>query len=293
MMIEQERRRQEQAIILTEQLKAERQMAEYQIIRARQMVAASAASSSSHPVAAAAAAAAPQQFSIASPPSGSGSAPQLLIGTRDVVFTPTADAPFASQLRVQSPTDVGMSPGGQVKRQSSEVGVVAQGSAKAKARNDVPSSAGEESPRSGTKRGISLPPKMKHRENEAAAKKLILDQSLRVDRPYLNTLNVPVLRAVLQQEHVRTFLSSKGKVNTSTATKPELIDEIIRHFEQADKLSERISALQATGSSSSAAAAAAPATRGRSRSPMAAAVEAEAKTEKKEQKEKKEKKGKE
>jgi hypothetical protein len=94
---------------------------------------------------------------------------------------------------------------------------------------------------------------MKHRETEAAALKLTQDQSLRVDKPYLNTLTVPVLRAVLQQERITSFIGSKGKVQTATANKSDIIDEIVRHFEQSDKMAERLTAIQETGASSSSA----------------------------------------
>ena len=43
-------------------------------------------------------------------------------------------------------------------------------------------------------------------------------------------------RALLEIENIKTFTNEKGgKVNTSNATKPDLVNEIVRHFELIDK----------------------------------------------------------
>ena len=55
-------------------------------------------------------------------------------------------------------------------------------------------------------------------------------------------------------ERVTSFLGSKGTiVNTSTATKPDLVDEIVRHFGKVDETLKRIEELGGTGASSSSA----------------------------------------
>ena len=106
----------------------------------------------------------------------------------------------------------------------------------------------------GRSRGVSVPPSMKHEETEAAARKLLQDQALRSDKPYLKTLNTPILRALLQLERVTSFLGSKGTiVNTSSAIKADLIDEISRHFSKVDETLKRIEELGGSGASSSSA----------------------------------------
>ena len=227
---------------------------------AQQLAARAAAMSSAHPVAAASAssAAAPQQFSIASPPSTGGSSPELLVGTRDVVFTPTPGAPFASQLRVEPKTDLSMQERVQVKR-GAEGGVEGEATPKAKVKPSgatgtappaPPPKGGATSSRS---RSISKPPAVKREEDVAEAKRLIQDQALRSDKQYLNTVRTGVLRSLLQSEGITSILTSNGKVNTSAATKPDLIDEAVRHFEKVDKTLQRVQELGASGASSSSA----------------------------------------
>lgn len=281
-MQEQERRRQEEAARLAEQIAAQRRVREEQERRAAALAAAAASSSTVHPTAAAAAAAASNRAAAAAYVS-------LLTGTRNPVYAPTPDNPFATQrfdvlpssaaniIYVPRPAnEAGMSSGSQQKRVIEGEGDGT--SPKAKARSDVqsPTAAGATtSTRRGRTRGASVPPKMKHEEAEAAARALIQDQALRSDKPYLKTLDTPVLRALLQMERVTAFLGSKGKiVNTSSASKGDLIDEIARHFGKVDETLQRIQQLSPTGAASSSAA------------PVAGLVVIEEKKEKKTKKEK-------
>jgi len=269
--LREEMRRQEAYRQEADRQAQQQQDAELQALRdtqvvAQRLAAQAVAMSSAHPVAAASAstasassAAAPQQFSIASPPSASGSPPELLVGTRDVVFTPKPGAPFAAQLQVQPKTYLSMQERVQVKR-GAEGGAEGEATPKAKVKPSgatgtappaPPPKGGATSSRS---RSISKPPAVKREEDIAEAKRLVQDQALRSDKQYLNTVRTGVLRALLQSEGITGILtSSRGRVNTSVATKPELIDETVRHFENVDKTLQRVEQIGASGASSSSA----------------------------------------
>ena len=249
---EQTRRRQEAEENFRRQREAELQALRDRRVVAQQLAARTAEATTTHPVAAAAAASVP-----------------LLTGTRDPVYTPTPGAPFAtvaasasaalapfmSQLYSSFPRpptvlnvprpaeEQGMSSGVQQKRAVEGEGDGESPKAKAKpsgATGKAPpppkaAASAEASSTSSRVRATSKTP-LKGEESIKRATRIREDISIRSNKSELEKFQVPELRALLELENIKTFTNEKGvKVNTSNATKPDIVNELVRHFELIDR----------------------------------------------------------
>ena len=130
--------------------------------------------------------------------------------------------------------DVGVSSGAQTKRQAEE-----DVSPKAKAKvGVVPTKVAniEERTQTGSRARSTSKAPLKGEEYIKRATRIREDMAIRSNKSELEKLLVPELRALLEIENIKTFTNAKGSsVNTSSATKPDLVNEIVRHFELIDK----------------------------------------------------------
>jgi hypothetical protein len=164
----------------------------------------------------------------------------LLTGTRDVVYTPTPDAPFASQLQAQPAVlrvprpegEVGMSSGSQAKR---AVGGEGDGaSPKAKARSGAETSSGSQ--QAGT--GEEVSPKAAGVKKTISKSHQALRNSLEEE---LKCLTADSIRSRLKNEYSVDKSSKDGSdkpvaINKTNFTKPQLVELYVEASSKGNNL---------------------------------------------------------